>query len=195
MKNLVTYHVHQSPVLPESDAIFYQYVMAQNGVFVRAENRFVDACIKVVSLRGPTIAIRGLQPITGWVRLKLPKLPLTLLDAALSDAQASVRANQLDETLSYVVWRNGRYHLIRPNDQQASPTSVVSQTVELGETVVMDMHSHGAASPYFSPTDNRDETRLRFYGVLGNVNTSPHWLFRLGIYGYWLELSQDALFA
>ena len=67
--------------------------------------------------------------------------------------------------------------------------------MELEETVVMDMHSHGAAPPYFSPTDNLDETRLRFYGVLGNVNTSPRWLFRLGIYGYWAELSQDALFA
>lgn len=145
MKNLVTYHVHQSPVLPESDAIYYQYVIAQNGVFVRAENEFVAACIKVASLKGSTIAIRGLQPITGWVRLKLPKLPLTLLDAALSDAQSGVRANQLEETLSYVVWRNGRYHLIRPNDQQASPTAVISQTVELEDTVVMDIHSHGAA--------------------------------------------------
>ena len=195
MKNLVTYHVHQSPVLPDSNAIFYQYVIAQNGVFVRAENEFVAACIKVASLKGPTTTIRGLQPLAGWVRLKLPKLPSALLTTALADAQASVRANQLDETLSYVVWRNGRYYLIRPNDQQASPTSVVSMTVELEEIVVMDIHSHGAAPPYFSPTDNRDETRLRFYAVLGNVNTSPRWMFRLGIYGYWLELSQDALFA
>ena len=195
MKNLVTYHVHQSPVLPESNAIFYQYVIAQNGVFVRAENEFVAACIKVASLNGLATTIRGLQPLAGWVRLKLPKLPMTLLDTAMSEAQASVKANQLEETLSYVVWQNGRYQLIRPNDQQASPTAVVSQTVELEETVVMDMHSHGAAPPYFSPTDNLDETRLRFYGVLGNVNTSPRWLFRLGIFGYWLELSQDALFA
>ncbi|MCA9943353.1 MAG: Mov34/MPN/PAD-1 family protein [Ardenticatenaceae bacterium] len=195
MKNLVTYHVHQSPVLPESNAIFYQYVIAQNGVFVRAENEFVAACIKVASLNGLATTIRGLQPLAGWVRLKLPKLPMTLLDTAMSEAQASVKANQLEETLSYVVWQNGRYQLIRPNDQQASPTAVVSQTVELEETVVMDMHSHGAAPPYFSPTDNLDETRLRFYGVLGNVNTSPRWLFRLGIYGYWAELSQDALFA
>ena len=195
MKNLVTYHVHQSPVLPDSNAIFYQYVIAQNGVFVRAENEFVAACIKVASLNGLATTIRGLQPLAGWVRLKLPKLPMTLLDTAMSEAQASVKANQLEETLSYVVWQNGRYQLIRPNDQQASPTAVVCKTVELEETVVMDMHSHGAAPPYFSPTDNRDETRLRFYAVLGNVNISPRWLFRLGIYGYWLELSQDALFA
>lgn len=195
MKNLVTYHVHQSPGLPKSDAIFYQYVIAQNGIFVRAENAFLDACVKVASLKGPTTAIRGLQPLAGWVRLKLPKLPLTLLDAALADAQASVRANQLNETLSFVVWRNGRYHLIRPNDQQASPTAVMSNTVELAETVVMEMHSHGAALPYFSPTDNLDETRLRFYGVLGHAHADPRWLFRLGIYGYWVEISQDALFA
>ncbi|MCA9959879.1 MAG: Mov34/MPN/PAD-1 family protein [Ardenticatenaceae bacterium] len=191
----MTYHVHQSPVLPESDAIYYQYVMAQNGVFVRAENEFVDACVKVASFKGLATIIRGLQPLAGWVRLKLPKISLTLLDAALADAQAGASMSRLDETLSYVVWRNDRYQLISPNDQQASPTSVVSKIVELGETVVMDMHSHGAASPYFSSTDNLDETRLRFYAVLGNVNTNPRWLFRLGIYGYWVEISQDALFA
>lgn len=194
MNNLVTYHLHRTIVLPPSDALFYQYVIAQNGVFVRAENEFVSACLPVTRLKEATAPIRGLQPLKGWVRLKIPQIPLTLLETAIADAQVSAENGRLDETLSYVVWRNGRYHLIKPADQKASPNFVVTEMVEPGETVVMDIHSHGAAPPYFSPTDDRDETRLRFYGVIGNLRTTPQWRFRLGIYGHWTDIDRDTLF-
>ena len=202
MNNLVTYHLHRTPVLPPSDAHFYQYIIAQNGVFVRAENAFVSACLPVTRLKEATAPIRGLQPLNGWVRLKIPQIPLNLLETAIADAQVSAVNGRLDETLSYVVWANGRvgeltssrYHLVKPNDQQASPSFVVSEMVETSETVVLDLHSHGAALPYFSPTDDRDETRLRFYGVIGNLRTTPQWRFRLGIYGHWAEIDRDTLF-
>ncbi|MBK8904501.1 MAG: Mov34/MPN/PAD-1 family protein [Anaerolineaceae bacterium] len=202
MNNLVTYHLHQTPLLPPSDAHFYQYVIAQNGVFVRAENEFVSACLPVTRLKEAIAPIRGLQPLTGWVRLKIPQIPLTLLQTAIADAQVSADNGRLDETLSYVVWSDGRigeltssrYHLIKPNDQRATPNSVVSEMVETTETVVMDIHSHGAAPPYFSPTDDQDETRLRFYGVIGNLRGTPQWRFRLGIYGHWAEIDRDILF-
>lgn len=194
MNNLVTYRLHQTAVLPPSDALFYQYVIAQNGVFIRAENDFVSACIPVMRPKDFTAPIRGLQPLGGWVRLKVPRIPLTLLKTVIADAQVSTENGRLDETLSYVVWSNGRFRLIKPIDQQASPNFVVSEIVEPGETVVMDLHSHGAAPPYFSPIDDRDETRLRLYGVIGNLRTTPQWRFRLGIYGHWLEMDRDALF-
>lgn len=194
MNNLVTYHLHRASVLPPSDALFYQYVIAQNGVFVRAENDFVSACLPVTRLKEATAPVRGLQPLNGWVRLKIPQIPLTLLETVIANAQVSAENGRLDETLSYVTWCNGRYRLIKPNDQQASPSSVFSEMVEPGETVVMDIHSHGAAPPYFSPTDDRDETRLRFYGVIGNLRTTLQWCFRLGIYGHWAEIDRDTLF-
>jgi PRTRC genetic system protein A len=203
MNNLVTYHLHRALALPPSDALFYQYIITQNGVFVRAENDFVSACLPVTRLKEATAPIRGLQPLNGWVRLKIPQIPLNLLETVIADAQVSAENGRLDETLSYVVWANGRvgeltssrYRLIKPNDQQATPNSVVSEMVEPAETVVLDLHSHGAAPPYFSPTDDRDETRLRFYGVIGNLRGTPQWRFRLGIYGHWTEMDRDALFA
>lgn len=195
MNNLVTYHLHRAPALPPSDAHFYQYVIAQNGVFVRAENDFVSACIPVTRLKEAAAPIRGLQPASSWVRLKVSQIPLTLLETVIANAQVSTENGSLDETLSYVVWSNGRYRLIKPADQQATPNSVISEMVEPAETVVMDLHSHGAAPPYFSPIDDRDETRLRFYGIIGNLRATPQWRFRLGIYGHWLEMNRDALFA
>ncbi|MFQ5435243.1 MAG: hypothetical protein ACE5FD_10250, partial [Anaerolineae bacterium] len=148
MENLVTYHLHRARVLPPSDALFYQYVIAQNGVFVRAENDYVSACIPVTCLKDEVAPIRGLQMLSGWVRLKTTRIPLALLDAAIADAQAPAGDGRLAETLTYVTWRDGRHRLVKPGDQRATPNSVVSEMVEPGETVVMDIHSHGAAAPY-----------------------------------------------
>lgn len=67
MNNFVTHHLHQTAVLPPNDAPptssgqahFYQYVIAQNGVFVRAENDLVSACIPVTRLKEATAPIRA----------------------------------------------------------------------------------------------------------------------------------------
>jgi PRTRC genetic system protein A len=194
MNNLVTYYLHRANPLPPSDALFYQYVIAQNGVFVRAENDFASACIRVARLTDETSPLRGLQPLDGWVRLKIPRIPLALLEAAIADAQAATAAGHLVETLNYITWGDGRYRLVKPGDQQANPSAVTSEAVELGQPIVMDLHSHGTMAPFFSAADNRDETRFRFYGVLGRLPVAPTWRFRLGIYGHWLEIDRNVLF-
>lgn len=191
MHNLVTYALHQTTILPANDAIFYQYITAANGVFVRAANDFADACLLVTAPLPPGIAIRGLQPLKSWLRLKLPKIPFALLEQAVADAQNSPNLN---ETLYYVTWAKGRYRLHKPAAQQGTAAAVRSPTVETDTVVVMDIHSHGRAAPFFSPTDDADETRLRFYGVIGSLDTVPQFKFRLGIYGHWAEAPVQALF-
>ncbi|MCP4360682.1 MAG: hypothetical protein GY796_21955 [Chloroflexi bacterium] len=191
MHNLVTYVWHQEADLPPNDAVFYQYITAANGVFVRAENDFVDACFLVTAPVPPGISICGLHPLKGWLRLKAPKIPFPILEQAVADAQ---NTPNLNETLYYVTWANGRYHLRKPTDQQGTPAAVRSHIVETDTLVVMDIHSHGRADPFFSPTDDHDETRLRFYGVIGSLNAVPQFKFRLGIYGHWVETPANALF-
>ena len=98
MNNLVTYHLHRTQTLPPSDALFYQYVIAQNGIFVRAENDFVSACIPVTRPKEAAAPIRGLQPASSWVRLKIPQIPLALLETVIANAQVSAENGRLDDT-------------------------------------------------------------------------------------------------
>lgn len=199
MHNLVTYALHQDETLPANDAVFYQYITAANGIFVRAANDFVDACLLVTAPMPPRMSIRGLQPLKGWLRLKVPKIPFAVLEQAVADAQ---NTHNLSETLYYVTWGNGlplrrqvgRYQLDKPDDQRGTAAAVRSATVETDTLVVMDIHSHGRGDPFFSPTDDLDETRLRFYGVIGCLDKVPQFKFRLGIYGHWAEVPVNALF-
>ncbi|MBX3057663.1 MAG: Mov34/MPN/PAD-1 family protein [Anaerolineae bacterium] len=195
MQNLVTHYLHTQPYLPPSDALFYQYIVAANGVYVRAENAFLDACIPVTVPLQPGSAIRGLLPLPGWLQLKVPPIPFAILEQAVADAQAAIgQQGDLHETLFYIVWEDGRYRLIKPDNQTATPSSVKSVMVETGTAVIMDIHSHGRMPPFFSPQDDKDETRLRFYGVMGSLDTTPQFQFRLGIYGHWAAVPVHALF-
>lgn len=191
MQKIVTYHYYYEAPLPANNAIFYQYITAANGVFIRAENDFVDAGLLVMTPLPPGVTIRGLQSLKGWLRLKVPKIPFAILEKAVADAQSTPN---LDETLYYVTWANGRYQLDRPDDQRGTAAAVCSPTVETDTLIVMDIHSHGRGVPFFSPTDDLDETRLRFYGVMGCLDNVPQFKFRLGIYGHWAEVPVNALF-
>ena len=89
--NLVTYHLHRH-TLPAQDtpasaarvAPAYQYILAGNGVLVRAETRFFTALLLIA----PGV-VRGLPPLQPQFRLKVPRLPAGLLQTILTDARAS----------------------------------------------------------------------------------------------------------
>ena len=80
--NLVTYHVHKHDHLPGNDALAYQYILAGNGVFVRAETRFFTALLPVMAC-----TVRGLKPLFHSFQLHVPRMPTRLLDTILSDAR------------------------------------------------------------------------------------------------------------
>ena len=90
--NLVTYHIHRSPCndhqpLPPNDALAYQYILAGNGLFIRAETPFFAATLPVAAC-----TVRGLPPLRWQFRLKVSRIPAHLLDAILADARRNMAA-------------------------------------------------------------------------------------------------------
>jgi hypothetical protein len=58
LNNLVTYHIHRLNPLPPYDALAYQYLIARNGVYVRAETKFFSALLPIA-----IATVRGLAPL------------------------------------------------------------------------------------------------------------------------------------
>jgi PRTRC genetic system protein A len=188
-QNLITYAIHQKPPLRASDAQAYQYVMAGNGVFLRAENRFVSAIVPVAHCQ-----IRGLPPLGRQIKLKVPRLPEQLLTAMVNGA-GGMRAStdQLQEAL-YHVHHTGRAACVLKPRQKASSSHVASYSG--GEPgIILDLHSHGSMPAFWSATDNADEVGFRFYAVIGRLDKKPEIRLRLGVYGYFLSLLITTLFA
>ena len=95
--NLVTYLIHQHSPLPANDALAYQYILADNGVFIRAETRFFGAYIPIVGC-----TVRGLEWLNTHFQLNVPRIPEQLLTRILADAR---RARRPDGSLNEVFYR------------------------------------------------------------------------------------------
>ena len=186
--NLVTYYVHQSDPLPANNALAYQYVLAGNGIFIRAETHFFEAVLPIAPC-----AVRGLTPLHHHFRLKVPRIPARLLDTILANAR---RARRSDGSLNEVLYQfchRGQTIQVRKPVQKATPTSIKAIGIEKPE-ILCDLHSHANMPANFSPTDNRDERGARVYAIIGKLDNAPEIRLRVGLYGYWLPLPVTAVF-
>jgi PRTRC genetic system protein A len=191
--NLVTYHIHHCPLLPVNDALAYQYVLAGNGVFIRAETRFFEAILPVAPC-----PVRGLAPLQSHFRLKVPRIPARLLATILTDGRRARRPdwgrpdNGLNEVL-YQFHHHDQTIQVKKPPQQTTATSVLATGMD-DAAVICDLHSHGNMRAFFSRTDDDDEQATKAYVVIGKLDTEPEIRLRVGVYGYWHPLPVTAVF-
>jgi len=187
-KNIVTHHVHKEAPLPANDARGYQYILADAGVYLRAENRFFNVLLPLA--RCP---IRGLAPLQSHFRLKVPRLPGRLLAAVLADARRVRRRDgRLKEALYHFHHDGVRVRVLKPA-QRATTGSVVGVESNAAD-IILDLHSHGNMGAFWSGTDDGDEQGFRVYGVIGRLDAQSEIRLRLGVYGYWFPLPVTLLF-
>ena len=126
-ENLVTYHIHRddAPLMCPGPTPVYRYILAGNGVQVRAETRFFTALLLIA----PGV-VRGLPPLRPQFRLKVPRLPAGLLQTILTDARGAPRpGGGLNEVL-YQFHHHGRTVQLKKPPQQASATANAGHAVK-----------------------------------------------------------------
>ena len=160
--------------------LFFNYILASNGLFIEAESPIIAACIPVAECE-----VRGLAPLEMKLTLTYGSIPYRFWDMALDTFLADPSKEH------YVaVTADAGYHFYIPvQDKNAGGV-----TYEVGENVVLDLHSHGCISANFSSRDNEDEKGLKLYGVVGNLNTTPVVKMRIGVYGYFKTLAWGDVF-
>jgi hypothetical protein len=160
---------------------FYDYVLAKNGLFIQASGPLLRARISVVEAE-----IRGLDPLEEYFELVKGKIPHYIYDLAIS----VLCADSTQEKYLAVTW-DGQYGLKSP-EQVREPAKV---TYELQASTILDIHSHGAGKPLFSPIDDSDEKGLRLSMVVGHVDTlMPEEAIRVGVYGYYAPIDASGVF-
>ena len=161
--------------------IFYDYILAGNGVFVRAENYLVKATVAVSEA-----TIRGLRPLQESVELRHGRIPQYIYHLALS----TLMVNPYREQLVAIVW-DGSYRLKLPT-QENGECWIKYQTLP---DTVLEFHSHGLMSAFFSTADNRDEQGLGIYAVAGRLDRLiPEVAMRVGVYGYFAPVKFSEVF-
>ena len=170
---------HPEGLLGEK-GLYYNYITASNGLFIEAENSLISARIPIVDC-----CVRGLAPIEKRISLLYGSIPQRFFDLALSMFLSDIH------TEHYIaVAGDAGYHFYVPV-QDKSAGSVV---YEAGKDIVLEMHSHGEMGAGFSGKDNDDEAGLKLFGVVGNLGRKPVVKLRIGVYGYFHELSWNEVF-
>ncbi len=160
---------------------FYTYVLAGNGLCIEAEGPLLSARIPIMACE-----VRGLAPLESRVALTYGSIPQRFWDLALSAFMADP-----DQERYVAVIVDGGYNFYIPAQERRS----ASVTYDAAANVVLDLHSHGKMRAFFSGQDDKDEQGLRLYGVVGTVRTDPVVKFRVGVYGYFMEVNWRDIFS
>lgn len=162
--------------------VFYDYILAADGLFIRAKNAHLAATVCIAPAE-----VRGLAPLEESIQLLHGKIPMYFLNLALS-----VLCTKPDiEQYLAVTWQ-GYYNLGIPSQSQTA----ASVTYETLPETVLDIHSHTGEMPArFSGIDDHDEQGFGLYAVVGKLrNLFPTVELRLGVYGYFIPLAKEDIF-
>ena len=177
----VGYLVNTKEGLEGTPGLFYDYILAGNGLFIRGASPLLKATVLISLAR-----VRGLAPLDEKAELTQGKIPHGIYGLALS----ILLADRYRERYLAVAWE-GEYRLRVPF--QESTEGGVSYERLPG--TVLDIHSHGSMRAFFSGTDNADEQGLRLYMVVGRLDTLlPEIEMRVGVYGYFSPVLTNEVF-
>ncbi len=177
---MVGYLTNHPDGLEGERGMYYDYVLASNGLFIEAEGKLVAARVPVAFSE-----VRGLAPLEPKVVLRYGRIPQRFFDLAMS----AFLVDTSRERYVAVTWQDG-YHLYVPEQE----TEEATVEYQIGDSVALDLHSHGNMVAWFSQKDNRDETGMKLYGVVGTLDKSPVVQLRVGVYGYFQSLSWADVF-
>ena len=172
----------------------YDYVLAGNGVFIRARRKGVQACVPIALCE-----VRGLLGLEPNVELTLPRVPADLtqklLDIALAERTAG---GKWLEAMYHLSWSETGWELVKPAQRQ-HPDAVEPVGPYAGTsyaTYLIEVHSHHTLDcHWFSATDDASEgTKFRFFGLLFDLTGRPRLSLRLNVYGYPWEVPAAKVF-
>ena len=155
--------------LEELDTPGNRILMASNGVWL-------EVCRAWLYMRTP-IAPPVTVPVPyGKVRTEVRfgfgRLPRNLVAQFIELAKERCP----NECAAWVVWnqQTDQWRLMMLEERSAGPDHVIVNlpSLEEGEHMVMDLHSHGWLDAFFSSTDDHDDGRgeVKIAGVVGNLN-------------------------
>ena len=182
MTQLVGYRYFTEHGLVGEAGLYYDYVVGANGLFIRADNRFINASVCVGEAQ-----VRGLQPMRTMFILKNGKIPWDLYHQAMN----TLMSDALRENYLAIIWKDGTYALVRPPQVGTEASCHYDRVAD----TVMEIHSHALMSSFFSGIDTMDEQGMAVYGVVGHLEQLiPDIELRLGVYGYFDHLTLNEVF-
>ncbi len=159
-------------------------IVAANGVFVQVKLDWLDCIVRIAD----TAPVPPLPYGTVQERIDFAfgVIPVSLLEAFIEAGRIGL-PNEVAGGLIYS--RSTKNLRLQVYDVlRTSPDGVeyCMPSLEVGESLAVDLHTHGINRAFWSFTDNRDDQGVKVAGVFGNLDRNkPSAAFRLAVNGYY----------
>lgn len=185
----------------EAEAVtakMYEYLMAGNGLFVRAKRREFTACLPLCRQ-----TVKGLPETALGIVWHKPRIGKQIWQQILEHAQNNTDRDDFTENLYVVYWCEdfGDWFWTQiARERSFAATIAEDSRTEYGEACV-ELHTHPQGAINFSLSDDQDESgKFRIFGILADIHDAPKIRFRCGIYdyfeqipAYWISEMPDAV--
>jgi PRTRC genetic system protein A len=174
-------------------AVMFEYLMAGNGLFIRARRREFSVCLPVCHE-----PIKGLPEVKSGIVWHKPKIPSFIWRQILENARDGCSDPiQFREDAYVVFWHEKRdeWHWKNIGRERSWARTIADDThSEYGEAAI-ELHTHPPGAIQFSRADDRDESgKFRIFGILIDIHSpEPKIRFRCGVYDYFAQIPAEAI--
>jgi len=168
------------------DAALFEYLLAGNGLFVRARRREF-----AVSLPLSLQKISGLPNTSIGISWAKPRIAVTLWREILSHARQIHTSLSFKEEVYLIYWDQ----LLCTWQWRASgresnwASTIADDTLPEYADCCIELHTHPPGALNFSTADDRDEIgKFRIFAILIDVHDKPKIRFRYGVYDHLIPI-------
>jgi PRTRC genetic system protein A len=168
-------------------AVMFEYLLAGNGLFIRAKRREFSVSLPVCRER-----VKGLPEVKSGIVWHKPRIPGLIWRQILENARKGSDSALFREDVYVVFWheRASQWCWKNIGKERSWARALADDSLsEYGEACI-ELHTHPSGATHFSVTDDRDEEgKFRIFGILVDVHTpNPKIRFRCGVYDYFAQI-------
>lgn len=183
-------HKIASPETEAITAVMFEYILAGNGLFIRARRREFSVCLPVC--RKP---IKGLPEVKSGIVWHKPRIPVHIWQQVLENARQGSDPGYFREDVYVVFWHEStsRWRWKNIGKERGWARTIADDSLFEYREACIELHTHPEGVIHFSKSDDRDEKgKFRIFGILIDVHTSnPKIRFRCGVYDYFALIPAD----
>lgn len=162
------------------EAAMFEYLLAGNGLFVRAERTEFAVSVPLSAQR-----ISGLKSTSNAISWTRPRIAKSLWQEILSHARNEHTSSSFKEEVYLIYWDKLReaWQWKASGREHTWASTVADDTLPEYADCCIELHTHPPGALNFSRADDRDELgKFRIFAILIDIHDKPKIRFRCGVY-------------
>jgi PRTRC genetic system protein A len=180
-------HYIISNQVPPIQAIKFEYLLAGNGLFIRAKRNEFSVCLPLCQ-----ISVKGLPDAHSHITWHKPPISSRIWQEILVNARENSDSAEFKEDVYAVYWheKQAEWQWKNIGKTRTYASTIADDTLEEYKDACLEIHTHPPNALHFSQMDDRDEQgKFRIFGILIDVhNPNPKVRFRCGIYDHFVPI-------